>query len=57
MAKSIAQRKTWKKFGRSSNDKPGPDPATTITAEDVQMQVCPYFIFLSHEFNLSHVDF
>ncbi|RXG60834.1 Eukaryotic translation initiation factor 3 subunit G [Armadillidium vulgare] len=38
VAKSIAQRKTWKKFGLSENDKPGPNPATTIGAEEVQMQ-------------------
>lgn len=29
----------WKKFGLSADDKPGPNTATTITAEDVQMQV------------------
>ncbi|MCL4133925.1 UNVERIFIED_CONTAM: hypothetical protein GTU68_019587, partial [Idotea baltica] len=38
VAKSIAHRKTWKKYGLSSNDKPGPNPATTITAEEVSMQ-------------------
>lgn len=37
VAKTIADRKTWKKYGLSKGDKPGPNPATTITAEDVFM--------------------
>ncbi|KAK7063158.1 Eukaryotic translation initiation factor 3 subunit G [Halocaridina rubra] len=37
VARQIAKRKTWIKYGLSKNDKPGPNPATTITAEDVFM--------------------
>ncbi|KAK4321424.1 hypothetical protein Pmani_007763 [Petrolisthes manimaculis] len=37
VARTIAVRKTWRKYGLSKSDKPGPNPATTITAEDVFM--------------------
>ncbi|XP_068205130.1 eukaryotic translation initiation factor 3 subunit G-like isoform X2 [Palaemon carinicauda] len=37
VARTIAKRKTWAKYGLSKTDKPGPNPATTINAEDVFM--------------------
>jgi len=38
VSKTIAERKTWAKFGDSRNDKPGPNTSTTIPAEEIQMQ-------------------
>jgi len=38
VSKVVAMRKGWKKFGESENDKLGPNPATTINAEEITMQ-------------------
>jgi len=35
--KAVASRKALPKFGMSRNDRPGPDPATTIIAEEIFM--------------------
>jgi len=35
--KSVAQRRNWAKFGMSKGDKPGPNPQTTVVAEEIWM--------------------
>merc|ERR1712158_333887 len=37
VSKSVAKRKALPKFGMSRNDRPGPDPATTVVAEEIFM--------------------
>jgi len=35
--KAIAERRAWPKFGMSRTDKPGPNPQTTVVAEEIWM--------------------
>jgi len=36
--KIVAERREWAKFGMSRQDKPGPNPQTTVVAEEIWMQ-------------------
>ena len=36
--KIVAERRAWHKFGMSKDDKPGPNPQTTVVAEEIWMQ-------------------
>jgi len=36
--KIVAERRVWSKFGMSKSDKPGPNPQTTVVAEEIWMQ-------------------
>jgi len=36
--KIVAERRSWHKFGMSQEDKPGPNPQTTVVAEEIWMQ-------------------
>merc|ERR1712203_144316 len=37
VSKAVARRKALPKFGMSRNDRPGPDPATTVVSEEIMM--------------------
>jgi len=36
--KIVAERRNWPKYGMSKEDKPGPNPQTTVVAEEIWMQ-------------------
>ncbi|KAI0635017.1 translation initiation factor 3 RNA-binding subunit [Trametes polyzona] len=38
---SVAERKTWAKFGQEKGNKPGPDRATTTVGENVYLKLSP----------------
>jgi translation initiation factor 3 subunit G len=39
VSKDVARRRALPKFGLSKGDRPGPNPATTVVAEEIFMQV------------------
>merc|ERR1719282_147929 len=41
--KSVATRRSWAKFGMSKGDKPGPNPQTTVVAEEIWMNFVAKF--------------
>jgi len=38
VSKGVIERKKWPKFGQSKKDPPGPNSATTVVADEVQIQ-------------------
>jgi len=38
VSKGVVERKKWTKFGQSKRDNPGPNSATTVVGDEIQMQ-------------------